>query len=133
MCVYYKTGTPEGSTESGFMEKPGIEPATAGLQGIVLIHYTTGASDRSKAVLLLLIICVILTYLCLMLTVCHAFASVHCCLVVTCWGTAWLLFVMFIYNCVFVTFPCGILGQVWYLIVSIPGLCCLSYLYFLHV
>ena len=22
------TGTPEGSTESGFMEKPGIEPAT---------------------------------------------------------------------------------------------------------
>ena len=25
--------------------------------------------------------------------------------------TSWLLFVMF--NCVFVTFPCGILGQVW--------------------
>ena len=42
-CVYYMTGTPEGSTESGFMEKPGIEPATPGLQGIVLIHYTTGA------------------------------------------------------------------------------------------
>ena len=44
MCVYYMTGTPEGSTESGFMEKPGIEPATPGLQGIALIHYTTGAS-----------------------------------------------------------------------------------------
>ena len=29
--------------ESGFMEKPGIEPATPGLQGIALIHYTTGA------------------------------------------------------------------------------------------
>ena len=29
------TGTPEGSTESGFMEKPGFE-------GIALIHYTTG-------------------------------------------------------------------------------------------
>ena len=43
-CVYYMTGTPEGSTESGFMEKPGIEPATPGLQGIALIHYTTGAS-----------------------------------------------------------------------------------------
>ena len=27
--------------------------------------------------------------------------------------------------CVFVTFPCGILGQVWYLIVSIPDLCLL--------
>ena len=35
------------------------------------------------------------------------------------------LFVMF--NCVFVTFSCYILGQVWYLIVSIPDLCHLSY------
>ena len=42
LCVYYMTGTPEGSTESDFMEKPGIEPATPGLQGIALIHYTTG-------------------------------------------------------------------------------------------
>ena len=39
--------------------------------------------------------------------------------------TSWLLFVMF--NCVFATFPCGILGQVWYLIVSFPVLCRLSY------
>ena len=37
------TGTPEGSTQSGFMEKPGIEPSTPGLQGLALIHYTTGA------------------------------------------------------------------------------------------
>ena len=44
LCVYYMTGTPEGSTESGFMEKPGIKPATPGLQGIALIHYTTAAS-----------------------------------------------------------------------------------------
>ena len=29
--------------------------------------------------------------------------------------------------CVFVTFPCGILGQVWYLIISPPDLCHLSY------
>ena len=43
LCVYYMTGTPEGSTESGFMKKPGIEPATPGLQGIALIHYTTGS------------------------------------------------------------------------------------------
>ena len=42
--------------------------------------------------------------------------------------TSWLLFVMF--NCVFVTFPCGILGQVWNLIVSIPDLCRLSYFKF---
>ena len=45
ICVFINmTGTPEGSTESGFIEKPGIEPATPGLQGIALIHYTTGAS-----------------------------------------------------------------------------------------
>ena len=44
----------------------------------------------------------------------HAFVSVY-----------WLSFVMFI--CVFVTFPCGILGQVWCLIVLIPDLCHLSY------
>ena len=46
LCVYYMTETPEGSTKSSFMEKPGIEPATPGLQGIALtcIHYTTGAS-----------------------------------------------------------------------------------------
>ena len=47
LCVYYMTGTPEGSTEIGFMEKPGIEPATPGLQGIALIHYTTGASHAT--------------------------------------------------------------------------------------
>ena len=40
--------------------------------------------------------------------------------------TSWLLFVMF--NCIFVTVPCGILGQVWYLIASNPDLCRLSYL-----
>ena len=39
--------------------------------------------------------------------------------------TAWLLFVMF--NCVIANFSCGILGQVWYLIVSIPDLCHLFY------
>ena len=39
----------------------------------------------------------------------------------------WLLFVMF--NCVFVSFPCGILGQVLYLIVSIADLFHLSYFF----
>ena len=61
--------------------------------------------------------------------VCHAFACGHCCLVL--WSpagkglTSWLFCVMF--NCVFVAFPCGILGQMWYLIVSIPVLCRLYY------
>ena len=55
--------------------------------------------------------------------VCHAFASDHCCIVAPAGkGLPYCLsFVMF--NCVFVTFPCGILGRVWYLIVSIPDLC----------
>ena len=39
--------------------------------------------------------------------------------------TSWLLFVRF--YCVFGTFPCGILVQVWYLIVFIPDLCHLFY------
>ena len=39
--------------------------------------------------------------------------------------TSWLLFVM--PNCDFVTFPCDILGQVWYLIVLISDLCHLSF------
>ena len=36
-----------------------------------------------------------------------------------------LLCVMF--WCVFVIFPCGVLGQRWYLVVSIPDLCLLTY------
>ena len=32
--------------------------------------------------------------------------------------------------CDFVNFPFGTLGQVWYLIVLIPGPCCLSYFKF---
>ena len=55
--------------------------------------------------------------------VCHAFASVHCCLVVTCQERADLLALVCDVSLFLVTFPCGILGQVWYLIVSIPDLC----------
>ena len=44
------------------------------------------------------------------------------------WQTSRLSFVMS--NCEFLYFPIGILGQVWYLIVSIPDLCHLSYFYF---
>ena len=57
----------------------------------------------------------------------HAFATVHCCLVVTCWERADLLaLVGDVYSILF-TFPCGILGQMWYLILSFPDLCHLSY------
>ena len=36
LCVYFMAGTPEGSTESDFMKKPGIKPTTPGLQDIGL-------------------------------------------------------------------------------------------------
>ena len=60
----------------------------------------------------------------------HAFASVHCCLVVTCWERADLLALVGDVYYIFVTFPCGILGQVWYLIVLIPDICLLFHLEF---
>ena len=53
--------------------------------------------------------------------------SPYCCLVVTCWKRAGLLALVGDVYCVFVTFSCGILVQVWYLIVLFPDLCRLSY------
>ena len=61
-------------------------------------------------------------HLCFLSCVSRAFASVHCCLVLTCWERADLLAHVGDVYCIFVTFPCGILGQVWYLIVSFPDL-----------
>ena len=57
----------------------------------------------------------------------HAFASVNCCLVATCWERADLLVTVGGVCCSLVTLPFDILGQVWYLIVSFPDLCRLSY------
>ena len=45
--------------------------------------------------------------------------------------TFWLSFVVL--NCVVVTFPFGIQGQVWYLIVSIANLCPLSYFHTIRI
>ena len=62
-----------------------------------------------------------------MLHVCHAFLSVHCSLVVTCWEKAGILALLYVmFSCVFVAFPYGVLGQVCYFIVSIPDLCLLA-------
>ena len=62
-----------------------------------------------------------------MFCVCHTFASVHCRIVVTCWERADLLALVCDVLFCFVTLPCSILGQVWYLIVSIHDLSRLSY------
>ena len=59
---------------------------------------------------------------------CHAFLSVHCSFVVTCYEGADILALLYVmFCCVFVTFPCGVLGRVWCLIVSVPDLCLLTY------
>ena len=79
-------------------------------------------TDRLKAVLLLwilFVICVSLSYTIL---------SVTCSLVITCWERADLLALLCVmFSCVFVTSPYSVLGQVWYLILSIPDRCLLRY------
>ena len=57
-------------------------------------------------------------------------ASVYMCFVVTGWERADLLALVCGVCCEFVTFPLvswPFLGQVWFLIVSIPDLCTLTY------
>ena len=52
-------------------------------------------------------------------------AFVYMCFTVTCWERADLLALV----CGVCHFPIGILGQVWFLIISIPDLCTLTYFY----
>ena len=54
-------------------------------------------------------------------------ASVYTCFVVTCWERADLLGLVCGVLLRVCHFPIGILGQVWYLIVSIPDFCTLTY------
>ena len=44
-----------------------------------------------------------------------------------CWERVDILVLVGDVYCIFVTFPCGILGLLWYLIESFPDLCYLSY------
>ena len=80
-------------------------------------------TDRSKAVLLLWI------FFAVVFCVYHAVLSVHSSLVVTCWERADLLDLLYVmFSCAFfITFPCGVLDQVWYLIVLLPDLCLVPY------
>ena len=54
-------------------------------------------------------------------------ASVFMCFVVTCWEKADLLALVCSVKLRVCHFPVGILGQLWYLIVSIPDLCILTH------
>ena len=56
-----------------------------------------------------------LCFLCLVFLV--LLRWVDCCLLVPCWERTDLLVLDVDVYCIFVTFPYGILGQVWYLIV----------------
>ena len=75
-------------------------------------------------VLLLWNICVIYVFV---------FVMLSCLFIAALWSpagkglTSWLSCVMF--YCVFVDFLCGVLGQVWCLIISITDLCLLTYFY----
>ena len=55
------------------------------------------------------------------------YTSVNMCLVVTCWERADFLALVCGVLLYFCYFYIGILGQVWYLIVSIPDHCTLTY------
>ena len=91
-----------------------MKPVKA-LQAILLLWVNT---DRSKAVLLLWIICVIYVSCLSCFRVCSLLPCGHLL------GKGQPL-VCYVY-CDVVTFPFGILRKVWYLIVLIPDLCCLS-------
>ena len=56
-------------------------------------------------------------------------ASFYCCLMVTCWERADRLALVCDVLLRVCYFPIGILGQVWYLILSIPDLCPLFYFF----
>ena len=63
-----------------------------------------------------------------MFRICYVFLSVHCSLVLTHWERADLLALWYVtFYCDFVIFLCGVLSQVWCLVISIPDLCILSY------
>ena len=63
-----------------------------------------------------------------MVRFCHAFLSVLCSLVFTCFERAGLLAPLCVmFSSAVVTFPCGVLGQVWYFIALMSNICILSY------
>ena len=92
--------------------------ASVGIRTFISTMNTTSESLKARDVFG--------SFVLFMSCVCRAFAPVRCYIVVTCWEKAELLaLVCYVFD--FVTFPCGNLGQMWYLIALIPDLCRLSY------
>ena len=68
----------------------------------------------------------ILFVMCFMFVFVISNVSVPCSLVVTCWERVDLLALWYMmFSCILS--PCGVLGQVWYLIISSPDFCLLLY------
>ena len=66
-------------------------------------------------------------YFCVMPVLLSVSSLQYC---VTCWERADLLALLCVmFSCVFVTFPYDDMGQVWYLMVSIPDISLLPYFY----
>ena len=70
----------------------------------------------------------------LLLCVFFVFAMLSCLFIAALWspagkGASLLALLYVVLSCAFVTFQCGVLGQVWCLIVSIPDICLLTYFY----
>ena len=62
---------------------------------------------------------------------CFVFVTLSFLFIAALWlpaGKNLFAFLCVMFACVFVTFPCGVLCQVWYLIVLIPDLCRPTYL-----
>ena len=89
-------------------------------------HKGNFLTDHSKAVLLLWILFVVCVSCLSVILSCMFFAAF--------WSPAgkglafWFSYILCFFFCVFVAFPYGVLGWVWYLIVSIQDLCLLPYL-----
>ena len=60
---------------------------------------------------------------------CFVFVMLSRLFIVALWSPAGQGLTSWMFSSVCVTFPCGVLVQVWYLIVSIPDLCLFTYFY----
>ena len=56
---------------------------------------------------------------------CFVSVVLYCLFIAALWSPAWEGRLVGDVSCVLVTFPCGVPGKAWYLIVSIPDLCLL--------
>ena len=74
-------------------------------------------TDRSKVVLLLSVLFCNLFFMFVFVN------KMSCLFFEALWSSGIMTLICVVFSCVFVTFPYGVPGQVWHLIVSIPDFC----------